>query len=386
MTYSPWHRCPLSGETENLARIQLIPDSVVDEAEIKVMEVSQVARMEWFWGLKRGGLLYYLAEPHNYIYLRHDIAELYARFEFLLAPTFKWHSDIILFRKHAGVMDRSARDVSHRRPLTALSPTGRLYRYAFVPFTDAARKLQEELKLKPQTEADLAYGIHPVSRAPWLEGCEAFPVVECYAHPYSVSTLAEQIYAYHKLGTRITAEYSLTTLDIVRQWSQDGIQPPEWFVEAPGMDEDDQTLAGSQADGYDISIATQSDATPTPDTTRKRKNRDGDEDTDSVFKWARGVDPKSRPLEQPPRPPSPIPVRRSERLLKRAYPDGNPPPVFRPESPVRKAPWPTAFGQDPVGHPPAWTRRNGRFPTRRFSSNDWAYFCRGVALAAPRKS
>ncbi|KAL1678796.1 hypothetical protein EV122DRAFT_277806 [Schizophyllum commune] len=380
MSYSPWHRCPLSGAVENLARIQLIPDSVVDEDEIRV------ARMEWYWGLKRGGLLYYLAEPHNYIYLRPDIAELYARFEFLLAPTFKTQLDIIEFRRYAGVMKRPEGDMTPRRPLTALSSEGRLYRYVFVPFTDAARKLQEELHLPLQTGEDLAYGVHPVSRTQWLEGCDAFPVVECYAHPYSVSTLAEQIYAYHKLGTRITAEYSLTTLDIVRQWSQDGIQPPEWFVEAPGMDEDDQTLAGSQADGYDISIATQSDATPTPDTTRKRKIRDEDDDTDGILKWARGVDPKSRPLEQPPRPPSPIPVRRSERLLKRAYPDGNPPPVYRPESPVRKAPWPTAFGQDPVGHPPAWTRRNGRFPTRRFSSNDWAYFCHGVALAAPRKS
>ncbi|KAL1731188.1 hypothetical protein EV714DRAFT_283510 [Schizophyllum commune] len=354
MSYSPWQRCPLSGAVENLARIQLIPDSVVDEDEIKV------ARTEWYWGLKRGGLLYYLAEPHNYIYLRLDIAELYARFEFLLAPTFKTHLDIIEFRRYAGVMKRPEGDMTPRRPLTALSPKGRLYRYVFVPFTDAARKLQEELHLPLQTEEELAYGVHPVSRTQWLEGCDASPVVECYAHPYSVSTLAEQIYAYHKL---------------------------EWFIEAPGMDEDDQTLAGSQADGYDISIPTQSDAIPTPDTTRKRKIRDEeDEFTVRVAKWARGVDPKSKPFEQPPRPPSPIPVRRSERLLKRANPDGNPPPVYRPESPVRKAPWPTASGQDPVGHRPAWTRRNGRFPTRRFSSNDWAYFCRGVALAAPRNS
>ena len=31
-------------------------------------EGTQVARMEWVWGLKRGGLLYYLAQPHNCIF------------------------------------------------------------------------------------------------------------------------------------------------------------------------------------------------------------------------------------------------------------------------------------------------------------------------------
>ena len=45
MSYSPWHRCPLSGAVENLARIQLIPDSVVDEDEIKVTILHSESRL-----------------------------------------------------------------------------------------------------------------------------------------------------------------------------------------------------------------------------------------------------------------------------------------------------------------------------------------------------
>ncbi|KAL1678797.1 hypothetical protein EV122DRAFT_290053 [Schizophyllum commune] len=379
-----WLKCPISGETERLSRAKLISDSVVDE------EVLKVARIEWVWGLKRGGLLYYLAQPHNCIFFRKDIAHMYARFEFTLAPTFDTYTEKIQFLEHAGIKDRNEKDQSPRRPLTALSPTGRLHRYVFLPFTDAARKLQSELNLQPQTDA----GIDPPSPdlAPCREGCQSLPVVECYAHPYSVSTCAERAFKHHTMGAHITADYSVLARKIVRLWSEEGIQPPAWFVNTSGMDEDDQTLTSSEGAGYEMSVLSQAEGLQAegavaPQPSRKRFVFDDDEAfRANVSDWAKKVDPKSKPRKQSPIPRSEIPLRPSVRIYNLAHPYRKPPPVYRPDSPVRQAPWPTGEDRDLVHHPPAWTKRNGRFPTRRFSSNDWAYFCRGVALAAPGES
>ena len=45
---------------------------------------------------------------------------MYAKREFILAPTFKLYCELMDFIKHAGILDRSEEDVSPRRPLTAV--------------------------------------------------------------------------------------------------------------------------------------------------------------------------------------------------------------------------------------------------------------------------
>ena len=155
---------------------------------------------------------------------------------------------------------------------------------------------------------------------------------------------------------------------------------PRWFIDLPDMEDDDITVASSQALGYTI-------------TSQGNNNQDrvkvvyeGDDILlPRVSEWAQGVDPDSIPEEQPPISPKAIEIRRSERIRKRYNPCGKPEPVFRPDH-VRQAPWPTPEDTDPFLYPPAWTQRSGHFPTRKFSSNDWAFFCYNIGLALPGKS
>ncbi|KAI4519378.1 hypothetical protein K525DRAFT_206232 [Schizophyllum commune Loenen D] len=381
MVHQPWLKCPISGETkpENLRRILLIPELADDADELKV------ACTEWFWGLQRGGLSYHLATAHNFLFFREDIAHLYASFQFILAPTFRTFLDVMEFGNWAGVKNRKDKDRSRRRPLTALTPPSGVYRYVFIPMTDAARRLQKEFDLQPQTQEDLNCRLDPITKEPWIEGTEDFPVVECYGHPYSVSTLAERAFDhYDDWATPVMTQWSLCTLKIVRQWSVSKAREiPQWFIDSPGMDVDDITVTSAEAAGYTISRRSQDG------NGRPRAVYEGQEALEAnVSAWAEEVDPNSKPEEQPPVPREPIPVRRSVRIAERANPYKRPGQAYyyRPESPARKAPWPCPEGDDPYATPTAWATRNGQFPTRRFSSNDWAYFHYSVSLPAPCKT
>ncbi|KAL1761293.1 hypothetical protein FB107DRAFT_175550, partial [Schizophyllum commune] len=358
MVKHAFYKCPFSGDTEELARVQLIPDLADDADE------TEVACIEWIWGLKRGGLQYYLATAHNSLYLRRDIADLYATFQFILVPTFKEYRDIQGFMSRARVLSRDDRDRSRRRPLTALRPTNGLYRYVFIPFTDAARKLQTEFNLQPQAEEDLAGWIDPVLNHPLLKGSDAFPIVECYPHPYSVCSLAERAFLYHNFGTRVTAQYSISVMRIIAHWDliKKTAHIPQWFIDSPGMDEDDLTVSSREGDGYTVTSQSKNSKDAV-----KVVYDDEEELQARVSDWAKVVDPDSIPEEQPPILPEPIEVRRSERLRRRYNPYGKPEPVYRPD-PIREAPWPTPEDADPYRYPPAWIKRSGRFRTRKFSN------------------
>ncbi|KAL1731205.1 hypothetical protein EV714DRAFT_271871 [Schizophyllum commune] len=372
----PWEKCPFSGITEDLYRVKPVPD-LADDAD-----AMQVAYTEWVWGLKRGQLPYHIATAHNSLYLRKDIADLYASYQFILAPTFKMVKEIMDFLDHSRVLRRDEHDKSPRRPLTALKPRSGLYRYVFIPFTDAARELQKEFTLQPQTADDLTGWVNPILGPGFARGCDAFPIVECYAHPYYVCTLAEEALEHHRLGTMATAQYAIAASQIVELWqvTVTRVHVPQWFIDTPSMEDDDITIASSQASGY--TITSQSNG----QNDRNRVVDEGDDELQAgVSEWAHGVDPKSIPEEQPPILPEPIEVRRSERIRRRYNPYGKPEPVYRPD-PVREAPWPTPEDADPFRYPPSWTKRTGRFPTRKFSSNDWAFFCYNIGLALPGKS
>lgn len=370
--------------------------------------------MEWFWGLERGGLQYYLVTVHNVVLFREDIARLYAGWEFALVPTFKTYLDMMSFSKRAGVLRRRESDMSPRRPLTALSPPNGLFRYVFIPFTDAARKLQTEFKMQPQTDEDLNGGLDPVSKEPWLPGTESYPVVECHANPYSVCTLADRAFQYHSYGDLVKAQWSICLLYILRQWTGEDAYAPEWFVNARPVDLDDETLASSEAAGYDVSQSSKATApvdasasTPTlnmpadkcpareksslsdpadiPRTTDTAAEDTAVDDADpqtKVIAWLGKVDPDCddpnvEPVQDKKMVRSPRKLRRSSRLAARSCPYGPPPP-----SPTRRGPWPSERVRDPIRYPPSWVKRNGGYPTDNFTSNDWAYFQRGAALAA----
>ncbi|KAL1666324.1 hypothetical protein GGF50DRAFT_113304 [Schizophyllum commune] len=200
---------------------------------------------EWFWGLKRGGLQYQLATAHNQLFFRRDIAHLYASFQFILAPTFKMFLDILDLNQRAGILRRTDDDISPRRPLTALTPPSGFYRYVFIPMTDAARQLQKEFNLAPQTEEDLNGGLDPRSK----------------------STLAVHASNYcDDWATPVTAQWSLCTLRIVDLWHHFKARGvPWWFIDSPGMDEDNITVTSREGAGYTISRRSQ-DGTRRPRT------------------------------------------------------------------------------------------------------------------------
>ncbi|TRM58735.1 hypothetical protein BD626DRAFT_573249 [Schizophyllum amplum] len=174
-------KCAITSNIDDLSVVRLIHIGVARDDD-----QTEACRMEWAWGLPRGGLYYYLTSPLNDIWLRTDIAQLYARGEFILAPTFKTYMDAMEFSTRAGFKNRENNDISLRRPLTALCPPNGLYRYVYIPLTDAARKLQGQLQLGPQSEEDWNRGIHPATGRKMKNSIKQYRVVEAPAHPVSV--------------------------------------------------------------------------------------------------------------------------------------------------------------------------------------------------------
>ncbi|TRM61289.1 hypothetical protein BD626DRAFT_84625 [Schizophyllum amplum] len=369
-------RCPVSGVTDHISRCRpMEPEENAEEFEL--------ACQEWIFGIPRGSLSFHMQSWENNLCFRKDICRMYCEAQFILAPTFRTYIDAMAFmRQRAGVTARKETDESPRRPWTALAPNGGPYRYVFIPFTDAARELQKKYKMQPQTDDDLNNRWHPLLKIDLLEGSGQYPVVECYAHPFSVSTWARKAFALHS-PTEMNAQWRVCAAEIVDQWRLEQITPPKWFVDAPKFEMDDTDLSATEASGYDPSA---SEEASLPEATRTLGDAhatvDAADPRTKVSAWLRRVDLKAKPFEQE-SPRSPRKLRRSTRLAALSSPYASSSPEFHaPLSPIRRAPWPSARGRDPIRYTPAWAKRNGRFPTPRFSSNDWAYFQYGVALAA----
>ncbi|TRM61272.1 hypothetical protein BD626DRAFT_631812 [Schizophyllum amplum] len=363
-------RCPITGATDNLLQCRVVSESAdADE--------SQIACMEWVFGLPRGGLSYYLQSQENTIWFREDICRMYSRMEFLLVPTFKTFIDAMAFMQHAGVTARKNNDESPRRPLTALASNRASYRYTFIAFTEAARGLQKEFKMQSPTMEDLNNNWHPLLEKPLLEGSDTYPVLECFSHPFCISTFAEKAF-WRRRKTEVTAQWHVCCDELVDQWRLERIPPPQWFIDAPKLGQDDTDLSATEASGYNPLT---SEDTVAPDQGGAIGATDTPHPRMKVSSWLGKVDLTIEPIEEE-APPSPRKLRRSSRIAALSSPYASSPELCAPASPVRHAPWPSTRGRNPVRYPPAWVKRNGCFPTNRFSSNDWAYFQYGIALAA----
>ncbi|TRM61320.1 hypothetical protein BD626DRAFT_405855 [Schizophyllum amplum] len=382
-------KCVMSGAITKLSRAWLIPDEVADEEE------HEVAVKEWMFGLPRGGLPFYLTSPANGMVLRDDICNMYSHGEFVLVPTFKTFLDTMKFIE--GIKSRKESDRSPRCPHTLASPSG-LYRYVFIAYSKAARALQTQLKLQPQSNEDLNGGFTPLDGKPYVAGSEQYPILECYAHPFSISAYADKAFSMRR-RTPITDQWYALTRRILEQWEQKLIQPPQWFVDEPLIGEDDSELSATEAMGYCL--------LPPNDPVGAKPLTvvavDGDHHDEhywqKVGSWVDNVDPNAPdpnaplPSEQDSKTStvrtkqslqrSPLKLRRSYRLRAKAcpYASASPDRCPYPPSPPRRAASALRY-RDVVRNPPAWAKRDGEFPTPTFSSNDWAYFSYRIALNA----
>ena len=314
--------------------------------------------------------------------VRPDIARLYFSHEFVLAPTFKTYIEAIKFIEHAGVDARDAKDTSPRRPLTAvrrmhhllmrgtherlqLAPPSGRYRYVFIPLSDAARQLQEEFPMQPQTEDDLNGWTNPIKHAPLLRGSDQFPVLECYAHPFSVSAFAaETLSLHHGALTRVIKQWQTMIGFLQLRWTSQSARVPRWFVDAPIREADDPTIDGSEASGY-LNATDPISLMLTQEDIHDRVPLEG-----PAFAHARAkvMDWFSKTRQ-------PRKLRRQQRGQ-----DCSPYAWTSASSRRRKHP-PIAQQKLPAPkEPPKWIQRNGRFPTQEFSSSDWAYFHFGASL------
>ncbi|KAI5835936.1 hypothetical protein K523DRAFT_343900 [Schizophyllum commune Tattone D] len=308
--------------------------------------------------------------------VRHDISDLYSRSEFILAPTYKTYLEMMKSIDMAGIKKRKENDLTPRRPMSS-----GLYRYVYIPCTDAARTLQAKYNLQPQTQEDLNYGISPLNGEPYPVGSDQFPVVECHAHPFSICMLA-----YKQLRCRcttLTGQWLALTGRIMDLRFNKDIIPPRWFLDSPKVHEDDEEVSPSQASGYDPTPSSGVYAIEPTTILREPKIPDTDP-RKAVADWAcNKIDPKAPPPpETPPR--IEYKLRRSVRIRRKACPYSPPSPCQSgpPPSPTRNVPRAlVTCRRDLRRVPPAWVGRNGRFPTHQFTSNDWSFFCYGLNLA-----
>ncbi|KAL1758984.1 hypothetical protein FB107DRAFT_206125 [Schizophyllum commune] len=361
--------CPISGPNEKMSIINLIDESVSEG------DPAEVALTEWTWGLPRGGLRSYLSSDHNKLFLRRDIARMYARYEFVLAPTFRTYLNVLGFINRAGIINRDGKDTSPRRPLTGLaSPVG-LYRYVFIPFTDAARRLEKEIGMQPQTVDDSNGGINPVYDRAWHPGSEHYAVAECAAHPFSICTWADRAFDAHNLGNYIIAQWAACASFILEQWRWAGVTVPQWFLDAPKQDENDCAVYGSEKSGYTLPAVNSVVRTvPKIEDILKYDHSNYPQPREKVMEWYPRLKP---PFEDPTYAHSIS--RRSVRIAKTSHPYARPPPTprrCRKVSPAARA-YERCADEEAM---PTWLQQNGNFPTELFSSTNWAFFCHGTSL------
>ncbi|TRM61319.1 hypothetical protein BD626DRAFT_406035 [Schizophyllum amplum] len=390
--HHPSDKCVMSGATTDLRRACLIPNEEQEEFEVRVAAVK-----EWIFGLPRGGLPFYLASPENGMIFCEDIGKMYCRGEFVLVPTFKTYMDTMKFME--GVKNRKENDRSPRRPPTVLASPHGTYRYVFIAYSTAACALEKQLRLQPQSHEDMNEGITPLDGKPCVAGSDHFPVLECYAHPFSISVFADKAFSMRR-RTPLTDQWYALTRRILGQWEQKLIRPPQWFVDEPKLGEDDSVLSATEAMGYCL-LPPHDPVGTKPLTIIAANGNDRDEHCwQKVGSWVDSVDPDATdpnaplPSEQDSRATtvrtkhslqrSPLRLRRSHRLRAKAcpYASASPDCCPYPPSPPRRVASALRY-RDVIRNPPAWAKRDGDFPTPTFSSNDWAYFSHRIALNGP---
>ncbi|TRM58805.1 hypothetical protein BD626DRAFT_573310 [Schizophyllum amplum] len=360
----------MTGDTKGLSVYRLIhPTILTDATEL------EISRMEWAWGLERGGLDYYLRSPPNDIFFRSDIADMYADGEFVLLPTHQTYMKAMDFSRRAGFLERDENDCSPRRPLTALRPSNGVYRYVFIPITPAARDIPHQIAMKRQTDADWNGGVHPATGKPLPPWVKDYLVVETHSHPVSICKFAREILDTVNRGPIDLTPWTSCLWRFEKQWGLGDIspiKPPQWFIDDAEKDHDDENLSESEAIGYWPLACGKDDFHDRVPGYATSSSTDDSQGSTRVLQWLETVPRrKARPVRASRKRPAVLPPqtpRRSQRIASKLS-NVQPSPARRPDS------------VESNKSIPGWLEQNGHFPTHMFTSNDWAMFCYGTQLS-----
>ncbi|KAL1692754.1 hypothetical protein GGG16DRAFT_123856 [Schizophyllum commune] len=371
-------KCVLTGSTSDLELVRLIHGRVATDGDQHQLANSFKARMEWTWGLPRGGLAYYLTSPRNAIILRSDMADMLCHGHFVLFPTFKTYMDAVEFSECVGISDREDSDRTPRRPLTALLPPNRPYRYIFFPLTDTGRQLRSRLRLPSQTAEDCNWGVHPITGKRLDERAKSYPIVETPSHPVSVCTHANNFFRYvdHRADAGALRPWRQCLARFLAQWGigdSSHIEPPRWFLDDDEKHWDDESLCSSEATGY-LPLP-ESDADHRPPKYVSSGSTDDSHYSARVSSWLDEVVViEARPSKIPRLASSSMKGFRIAQLVAApAQPKGD-----YNNSPYRRARESAMQRRDS----PAWVQRAHEVPSETFTSNDWAMFYYRVSLEA----
>ncbi|TRM58739.1 hypothetical protein BD626DRAFT_573251 [Schizophyllum amplum] len=377
-------KCTITGSTDDLSVVS-------DLLHTRVTNNQTLAyRMEWNWGLPRGGLKYYIASPLNDIWrAAHGYCRALRSWGIILAPTFKTYMDAMEFSKRAGSRYHETYEATPRRPLTALCPPSGVYRYIYFPLTDAARELQDQLQLGPQTDDDWNMGIHPATGRAMDQSVRQYPVVEAPTHPVSICS--------HMVDMFNVVDYSAHEYELapfrqclwrfLKQWNMDvyaRVDPPEWFINDSRKGWDDETLCSSEATGYlPIDLDAQVRA-PAPRCAFSDE-KEGSQSTSRVSSWLSDVIRPARASARPSKIPRHTSLLVAAHTSKLACSQGlastTSPVPANVLSPCRKLDIAMIERSSSNRNSPAWVlKQDGSFPSHTFSSNDWALFYYGVRL------
>ncbi|KAL1673493.1 hypothetical protein EV122DRAFT_282913 [Schizophyllum commune] len=284
--------CPITGDTSGLGVCHLM------EPTTHLVDLSdeEMARMEWAWGLERGGFDYYVGSPANSIFFRRDIADMFANEEFILLPTHKTYKDAMEFSRRIGFCDRAEDDYSPRRPLTAL---GRSFRYVFIPFSDAAQRIAEEIPMQQQTDEDWNGGVNPVTGEPMEPWVKEFRVVETHSHLVSVCYAARKVLdVSSRRPGLILCPWTLCLYKLEKQWGIGrfvaSLKVPEWFINTP--ENDDESLSGTEATGYWPFLGSDTPSANRVSGYASSGGTNASQSSSHILEWARKVPQRKVPL------------------------------------------------------------------------------------------
>ncbi|KAI5834239.1 hypothetical protein K523DRAFT_348200 [Schizophyllum commune Tattone D] len=130
---------------------------------------------------------------------------------------------------------------------------------------------------------------------PLKAGSEQLPVIECYAHPYSISDFADEVFVFR--STLLTGPVHALVYRIRYLWISVYVKPPRWFVNSLNYMISDEDLNSSEASGY-VPLVRGGCTKPNPVSVHLDSTIPEDSVPKKCAHWALGMPPDAPPPEE----------------------------------------------------------------------------------------